>query len=714
MELYSNMHAQRMELFFNPKSIAIIGASSDLTKIGGRPIDALLKRGYTGRVIPINPRYSEIAGLACYPTVLDVPGDIDLAIISVPAHLVLEAMSQCAQKNIKAVIIFTSGFAEVGTKGKALQQELTELAKEHDMLILGPNCFGLINLNNSVMASFAHIVDLEPVSPKSLGFVTQSGAFGAMMYTQALQEGVGFSSFVSVGNEANLGFSDFMTYLLDDPETKVLGGYLEGARNGAKLRRMAEKALQKQKPVLVMKVGRSQSGSRAASSHTGSLAGDDLVYDAFFKQVGIIRIQSLPELTSFVIVHNGHKPQGRNVAILSGSGGAGVFIADQCESVGLSVPELKGETLRKLEGYLPFFASAKNPIDLTAQVGTEPELLGKCLRTVLADENIHAVFINMGFSDQTGPIMVRDIIDAYQSTTKPVILLSTVFSRSQLAVELINEMKQLGIPVLADSLQAVNALANSVRYQEKLDQFQRRGLAQEESAAAQERILYKELQGPEQLTEYECKQILNRYGIPITKEKLATSPEEAVQIAREIGYPVVLKIQSPQLMHKTESGGIKLNISSDEEVRTAYEEIMIKAKAYRPDAEIKGVLVQEMLRDGLEVIVGTTQDPVFGPVVMFGLGGIFVEALKDVSFRVAPLHREDVQEMIREIKGYKILQGMRGKPPVDFESLINAILKVSQFVMDYKTEIRELDINPLVVFPKGAKVVDALIVKNLV
>lgn len=728
MEQYSDLNTAGMEHFFDPKSIAVIGASGDLTKIGGRPIDALMRSGYTGRILPVNPRYGEIAGIKCYPSILDVPGDIDLAIVSVPANLVPGAMADCAQKNIKAVIVFTSGYGEVGEEGKVLQKELTDFADKHGISILGPNCFGLINLNNNVMASFANIIDLEPISPKSLGFVTQSGAFGSMMYTQAHQEGVGFSSFVSVGNEANREFADFMSYLLDDPETKVLGGYLEGARNGKKLRNMAQKALQKQKPVLILKVGRSQSGSRAASSHTGSLAGDDQIYDAFFKQMGIIRIQSLPELSSFVIVHGGHKPQGRNVAIISGSGGAGVFIADYCESLGLSVPEIKGETLKNLEMALPSFASAKNPIDLTAQAGVEPGLMGKCLRMVLKDDNIDAVFINTGINDKNGLIVTKDIIEAYQSTTKPIILLSTMFmNSSELILQLIESMKKLGIPLLADSLQGVNGLANNVRYQEKLAQVQRRELAHQESTTAHKQSgdnnhqkaqaavateIKKLLNGSNQLTEYEGKQILSQYGISITKEKLATSPETAVQFAREIGYPVVLKIQSPQLLHKTESGAIKLNVNGDDEVRAAYHEILAKAKAYMPDAELKGVLVQEMLEGGVEVIIGTTTDPIFGQVIMFGLGGIFVEALKDVSFRVAPLVREDVEEMIQEIKGYRILQGMRGKPPVDFEALTEVILKVSQFVSDYKGQIKELDINPLVVFPKGAKIVDALIVKN--
>lgn len=703
--------ASGIEFFFNPASIAIVGASSDFHKPSGRPLAALLKRGYRGKLFPVNPRYKEINGIECYPSILDVPEEVDLVIIGIPADMVLDVLVQCAEKKVKAVIIFSSGFAEVGPEGKALQQKITDLARRHKIRICGPNCFGLINLNTSVMASFANIVELEPVSPKTLGFVTQSGAFGAMIYTQALQRGVGFSSFISVGNEADLEFSDFVSYLLDDAETRVIGGYLEGAKDGKKLRKVAEKALRLQKPMLIMKVGRSNAGSRAASSHTGSMAGNDRVYDAFFKQMGIIRIEDLNELTSFVtLFRSGRKPEGRNVAILSGSGGAGVMLADKCENSGLIVPELTGETRYKLEQYLPFFASAKNPVDLTAQVGTDPSLLGKCLRAVLEDENIHSVIINMGFSDHTGPTMAKDIIEIYESTGKPVVLVSSVFPGSKEAPRILELIKNAGVPLITDGLQAVQALVNLVWYREKINRAA--GAIRESENAFPADKVKRMLNGTDQLTEYQAKQVMASYGIPVTREGLASSANEAVEIARQIGYPVVLKVQSPQIMHKTESGGIRLNLSSDEEVHLAYNEIMASIRNYRPDARIEGILVQEMLRGGVEVIIGTTKDPVFGHVVMFGLGGIFVEALQDVSFRITPLTRSDAEEMVREIKGFRVLQGMRGRPPVNFNALTDVILRISKLVTDYGSEIKELDVNPLIISAEGAKVADALIVKN--
>lgn len=709
---YNNDHS-RMEYFFNPRTIAIVGASSDFRKPGGRSLNALQKRGFTGKIYPINPNSRELLGIPCYPKLADVPDEIDMAIVSTPAHTVFEKLEQCIEKKVKAVVVFTSGFAEVGPEGAALQQRMTELARKNDLRILGPNCVGIVNLSKSVMACFANIVDLQPVYPMTFGFVTQSGAFGTMIFSQAVQAGVGFNSFVSVGNEADTEFSDYLAYMLTDPETKLVGGYLEGAKDGAKLRRAAETALELKKPVMIMKVGRTGAGARAASSHTGSLAGDDQVYGAFFKQMGIIRLETLSELTSFVIVHrSGRIPKGNNIGILSISGGAGVLMADRSEVLGLGVPEFKGETRRKLESYLPPFGSAKNPVDLTAAAVSEPEMLGKCLRALVADDNIHMIALAMGFMPHMAPVLAKDIIEIYNSTTKPIVLTTYVLNPSEAVVRAIETIKNAGVPVLTDHLHAIQALKNLSWYAGKLRKIEAaenvtKPLKVRPSAEAIERI-----RSAAPLSEYESKAILKGYGIAVTREALATSAAMAVRNAREIGYPVALKIQSPQIPHKTEAGGIRLNVSSDKEVRAAFKEIMLKARKYKPRADIQGVLVQEMAKDGIEVIVGTAKDPVFGHVVMFGLGGIFVEALKDVSFRVAPLSRLDAEEMIREIKGYRVLQGMRGKTPVDIKALTDVILRISRLVTDHGDAIRELDINPLVVSKKGAKVVDALIIKK--
>ncbi|MHB1420633.1 MAG: acetate--CoA ligase family protein, partial [Bacillota bacterium] len=654
-------------------------------------------------------------GLTCYHSLLDVPGEVDLVIIGVPARMIFDALEQCEEKKVKGVIIFTSGFAEVGPQGQEEQRQLTDFARRTGIRLCGPNCLGIISLKNSVMASFANIVDLQEVHPRLLGFVTQSGAYGAMIYKAALEKGVGFSCFVSVGNEADLQFADYVGYLLGDQETKVIGGYVEGIKDGLKLRQVAERALQVQKPLVLIKVGRTSAGSRAASSHTGSLAGDDQVYDSFFRQMGMIRIEALEELTSFVTLFRGGRlPRGNRVAIISGSGGAGVVMTDKGEQLGLVIPEITGDTRKKLESYLPFFASAKNPVDLTAQAAVDPELFGKCFKELLADDNIDMFILHFGFSEENGLFHARQLIDLYNSTTKPIIGAFFEFANSENSRAAMKMVKDAGIPVVHDDLQAVGAVARLVYYAERL---KHRSLDKEVSSVLDMEIdagIKSLLQSPEQLTEYQSKLVLKAFDIPVTRESLCSSPEEAVQAAREIGYPVALKIQSPEIMHKTESGGLALDLKSDEEVTIAYRQVMDNARAYAPGAAIHGVLVQEMLGQGTEIIIGCTRDPVFGPVIMFGLGGIFVEALKDVSFRVAPISRADAEEMIREVRAYSILQGLRGKPPADFQAIVDVLMKVSRMVTEMGDAIEELDINPLIVFPqgRGIKAADALIVKK--
>jgi acetyltransferase len=698
-----------IEFFYDPRSIAIIGASRNPRKPGGRPLVALQKRGYSGRVFPVNPQYDEVAGLVCYPTIVDVPGDVDMAIVSVPASSVLDVLEQCGEKGVKAVVLFSAGFAEVGAEGEALQRRMGEIASANDFRILGPNCLGLMNIGNSVMASFAHIVDLEPV-PGSLGLVTQSGAFGAMIYAEANAARVGCSSFASVGNEADTEFSDFVAYLLEDPATEVIGGYLEGARDGGKLRRVAERALERGKPIVMLKVGRTPSGARAASSHTGSLAGDDQIYDAFFRQFGIVRIEALSELTAFAIVHGGRRSfRGKRVAILSGSGGYGVMVADKCESLGLIVPELSEATREKLQRFLPDFGSSRNPIDLTAQAAVIPHMLENCFRTLVEDEDIDIILAHAIFHEPNAMKIAQEIVEIYESTSKAIVIMTPVRADFGPEADHIALLRTARVPVLSDGLGAATAVARLAWYQEKVAQAGSRERDSRPLATASAPDVAAALRGSDGLSEHRSKRILESYGIPITREALATSGDAAVRLARELGYPVALKVQSAAIAHKTEAGGIRLQLTSDDEVRAAYAEILANVERAAPDAEVEGVLVQEMLEGGVEVILGATRDPVFGHAIMFGLGGIFVEVLRDVSFRIAPLTRDDAREMVSEVKGHRVLEGVRGRPPVDVDAIVDAILAVSRLVTVHREDISELDINPLVVFPKGAKAADALI-----
>ncbi len=466
----TNTAPREMEFFFNPESIAIVGASADPTKLGGRPLAALLKKGFSGNIYPINPRYERIGKLRCYRSVTNVPGDIDLAVISVPREALIPVLQECAEKKVKAAVIFTAGFAETGDEGMAVQNKITELSRRSGIRILGPNCIGFIHFGNAVMASFSDVMEFEAPSAGSgsnLAFITQSGAYGERTFMKAFEEEIGVSAFVSVGNEADLEFSDFLNYLVDDEDTGLMGVYLEGAKNGNKFRRAAEAALRAGKPVLVKKVGRTSAGKRAAESHTGSLSGTDKLYDAFFRQVGIIRYDELRDLVNFAKVFQaGRIPLGRNVAILTDSGGPGVEMADKCEEFGLNVPELSDNTRSRIAKVLPFYGSARNPVDMTAAVMTDQRIYGECLRAIMDDNNVHIVFAPGFFMNYTIPSLLDEILDIYRSSTKPLIMFPLWQDRSPHAREMIDKVKAEGIPLIDQATDAALAVASLTRYGE--------------------------------------------------------------------------------------------------------------------------------------------------------------------------------------------------------------------------------------------------------
>ncbi|MCK9276329.1 MAG: acetate--CoA ligase family protein [Syntrophales bacterium] len=703
----------KIKYFFHPESIAIVGASANMAKLSGRPIAALLKKKFAGSIYPINPRYDMIAGLVCYPSVKAVPGDIDLAVIALPIEGTLDALKACAEKDVKAAVVFTSGFAEVGAEGKALQIEISSLARRSGMRILGPNCLGLVYFKNSVMASFSDTMEFEIGNSGSLGFITQSGAYGERTVMQAVQDGVGFGTFVSVGNEADLQFSDFIDYLAGDNGTDLMGVYLEGAKDGNKFRKAAESALYSGKPILVKKVGRTGAGTRAAASHTGALAGNDSIYEAFFRQMGIIRINELRDLTFFAIAYkSGRMPKGRKVAILTDSGGPGVEMADKCEEFGLIVPELSGTTKARIQACLPFYGSARNPVDMTAAVMTDQKLFGECLRAIFDDESIDIVFAPGFFMAYTEPGLLNEIIDIYRSSSKPLVFFPVWVDDSPQAADMIARIKKEGIPVIPEATDAARTMSSLVWYCEKRQRAELKDCRIPHSPEKSVDIVKKILGKSKNITEYDGKRILAAYGIPVTNEQIAGSEEEAVKISRKIGFPVALKIQSHDIPHKTEAGGIMLNLKTEAEVRESYNALMKRVKEYAPQSEVSGVLVQEMVTGGVEVIVGITRDPVFGPCVMFGLGGIYVEAMHDVSFRIPPISMHDAEEMIEEIKGAGVLKGIRGKPASDTKALVDVIMQVSKLAVEFADQIGELDINPLIVLPEGARVVDALVVKR--
>ncbi|WP_050615192.1 acetate--CoA ligase family protein [Bacillus testis] len=703
-----------LEPLFQPRSVAVIGASANPHKIGSIQLKMLIDGGFAGNIYPINAKANELQGHICYPSLQEVPGDVDTAILCVGADQVLGSLRECGEKGVKAAVVFASGFSEIGEEGKKQQIEIAEVAKKYGIRMIGPNCVGIVNTMNGFFGTFSPAIQSVPMNDqKSVGYISQSGAFGVLTYMAAAQHGLTFNYFVSVGNEMETEFSDVVEYMVHDDQTKVISGYLEGAKNPDKLRTVAKEALSKNKPIVLMKTGRSSAGSRAASSHTGSLAGSDRIYDAFLKQTGIIRVDDYEDILSFSkLFLSGKLPKGRNTVLITSSGGRGINEADRCEANGLNIIELKEETVKEIKKAIPYYASASNPIDLTAAASvSNPELFTAPIKALLADDEVHNIIFTefpLQWSEETS--YVQELIEMCSKSDKFVAV--TTFPLEGMSVPKATAiLEKNGIPVIPGNLNPIKSLARLVDYSEQYRKHLKEKEGPEEAAtiytAGEGRL---EMEGKGSISESAATNLLESYRIPVTRRAVAQTEEEAIRAAEEIGYPVVLKINSPDILHKSDANALALNLQSPEEVRKAFASVHENAKKANPDADLQGALIQEMLPQGVEVIIGSTNDPVFGPVIMFGLGGIYVEVFKDVAFRIAPLTRKDAYNMIDEVKGKAILDGVRGKGAVDKEAVVDALLNISRLVMDHKESIAELDLNPLIVYEKGAKAADAAIV----
>jgi len=705
-----------LKSFFYPESVAIIGASGDPKKPGGQPLVALQNSGYQGKLFPVNPQYQELFGVKCYPSIKAIPEEVDLAIIAVPATIALATLQECAEKKVKAVIIITSGFAELNKEGAIIQKKMAELANQHGMRICGPNSMGIISSPARLMANFfiMNFPDKESI-PTRLGFISQSGGFGSGIYEMIRSYGMGISHFISSGNEADVDFSDYLAYMAHDPCTQIIGGYMEGIRNGANFIKAAEAALAGGKPVLLVKTGKSTAGAKAAASHTGALTGSDRVYNAVFRQKGITRVESLHEmLTLLTVLSGGRLPRGNRVGLISSSGGAGVFLTDKFTESGFVLPQFTGETREKLAQLLPSFATPSNPLDITSAVMADPTLFLNASELVAEDPNIDIMAICQGTSKESLKDLLQqgfpDMIAGFaEKIDKPVVVF--FWGHQNTGQFIARSLTERKVPSVYEMEYGVKALASLLKYNSKRTSFlaTRKPISTVSGAKEETARILKDYPAGARLTEYESKKILTAYGIPATRGKLATSAGAAAEAAQKIGFPVVLKVESPDILHKTDSGGVKLNLQTPRDVENAYRDIMANIQRSSPQAKVKGVLVQEMLSQGVEVIVGIGQDEVFGSIVIFGLGGILVEALKDISLRVPPLIKEDALEMIAEIKGRRLLEGFRGLLPVDKEALAEIILQVSRLALDFP-EIAELDINPMICTRQGIKAADALII----
>ncbi len=683
--------------FFNPQSIAVIGASRTPGKVGYDILKNILQYGYQGAVYPINPEAPEILGVKAYPSILDIPGEVGLAVVVVPPPKVGEVISQCGVKKIDSAIIITAGFGESGSEGTKLEDDLVRRAKESGMRFIGPNCLGVIDTHSRVNASFAAGMP----ATGSIGFFSQSGALCVAVLDRALAEDIGFSKFISMGNKADISDTDIMLALAEDENTKVILGYIEGVKDGRQFMETASH-VSKKKPIIILKSGITSSGARAASSHTGALSGREAAFDAAFKQSGVIRAHSFAELFNFALAFaNQPLPHGPNIAIVTNSGGPGILAADASDQAGLQLIPLHKETVDKLRTFLPPFASFYNPVDILGDASAER--YAKALTIVLQDEKIHGVIVLLT------PTAIVDVdatatavASIASSIDKPILTSFMGKKRVEPGAKILMKSHVPNYSYPEDAVSSLNAM---YRYQVLINKPDKTYARLDDLKDKVSYIFEKvKEEKRERLSESEVYEVLKTYGFLQPKSLLARTSEDAVAAAKGIGYPVAMKIISPQIIHKSDVGGIRLNLNSKKEVADAFFNITNRVKDITPGATIYGVMIQEMVLDGKEVIIGITRDAQFGHMIMFGLGGIYVEVLKDISFRIAPLSHEDAIEMIREIKTFPLLRGVRGEVEADIAAIKKSLLSFSQMTVDFP-QIIEADINPLLVKKRGEGVV---------
>jgi acetyltransferase len=692
---------ENLTRLLSPKSIAIVGVSQDFNKLSGRVLKFLLDKDYGGAIYPVNPKYDAVAGHVCYADIASVPGPVDVAVIVLPARMVTDAVAQCGAADVFAAVVFGSGFGEMGEEGRRQEAELVKVARDNGIRILGPNCLGLFNAFEGAAVSFSQYLN-GPTRSGPIGFVTQSGAFGTAICALARNRGGGFGHFVNTGNEADLNFSTVMSGVLDDDRISVGAGYLEGLSDGEGFRRVAEKSMTLGKPLVVTKVGRSEAGTRAAASHTGSLSGEDAVFDGIARQYGVARAANEEQMLDIVqLMAAAESPEGRGVGIITQSGGAGVLMSDRAEELGLQVPELAPETQSALQDALPAFGAAGNPVDVTAQFLAEPDILRKSVRIMLGDTRIHMGVIWLQLMED----FVDELIDLFREikeiATKPFVVVWVAAPDDALT-----RMRDLGICVLRGGVPAIDALAalanvSDARRRRAADQSAR-------DAMALPALDLPSCGGP--VPTVVAADLLRGVGVALPETRLAVSEESLRDAVDAMGYPLVLKIESPDILHKTEAKGVAVGVGDWEAAQAEYHRILTDARAYDPDARIDGVVVQAMGAPGVELVVGLKNDPAFGPVVMAGIGGVFVEVMKDVVFRHAPVTEAEALAMLSDLQGVALLDGVRGAAAADKVSAAALIAAVSRFGAAAGDRLLELDLNPVFAGPDGAMAVDWLMV----
>jgi acyl-CoA synthetase (NDP forming) len=684
-----------------PRSVALIGASADPTRIGGRPIRSYREGGFQGQLFPINPNRDEIQGYKTYPSVDVLPQDIDLAVLALPAAQVPQTIEQCAKRGAKAAIVFSAGFAEIGGDGVRLQHELTDSAAKSGIRVLGPNCLGLFNVRLGHFPTFSSLLDTGLPLPGRVGLVTQSGAYGGHVVMQARERGIGVNIWVSTGNETDVGVPEIIEALAADPDTDVIACYLEGIRCAPAFLRALGAAHAARKPVILMKVGRSSVGAAAAASHTASLAGSDAVFDAAVRAFGVERVDTTDQMLDLMYaMSRAPLPSGNRLGIITISGGAGVMMADAAEKEGLAMPPMPEDTQRRLVAANPF-CSPRNPVDVTAQVLNDFSLVRDNVVALIEEGNYDcfaAFFSMLPSAPSVAPKLKAAMLDGTKGLgQRPLALVVLAPPEGKAAYE--NE----GFLVFEDPSRAVAAFGAMARVSARLNA---RPADDPPALPPLAKLL-----PMRKLSEADAKRLLAAASIPMLPERLVNSGDEAAQAFDTLGCPVAMKIVSPDIAHKTEIGGVVLNVGSAEAAVQAYDEIIAAAKAKAPKAHLEGVLVAPMANEGTELIVGARNDSVFGPVIMVGFGGIFVEVLRDVVLRVGAVSVNEARAMLRELKGYGLLGGVRGRPAADIDAAAEAIAALSVYAVANAGRFESIEVNPLLVRAtgQGAVALDALV-----
>lgn len=695
----------------NPRGIAVVGASQELHRIGGQPVRNLSDLGYQGKIYPVNPKYQEIKGLQCYPDIAAVPQPCDLAVIVVGAKFIPGIIEKCGKAGIRFAVILSSGFGETGEEGAGLQAELSTAIAASGVRVVGPNCVGIMNLKSRMYCGMGTGFQDPNLKAGPVAMVTQSGGVGFSVVTLAERMGVGFNYVVSSGNEVDITTPDLIEYFLEQDDIELIAAYMEGVNDGRRLLEVGQRALELGKPIVVWKSGNTKAGRQAAASHTANLTAGYELYRAAFCTGGFIEARDVSDFVDIARAFRRRKlPRGKNVAIVTTSGGAGVVLADHCEENGLTLPPIPAAIAGKLRQILPAFAAVGNPLDMTAQgqnnIGLSPH--NQVVKLMVEDPAIDQVIVRNGnVHGQAGTTWAQELIGISEQTAKPIMVSwGIVISGTDAVADMLHEG---GVPCYETPLRLATAMGALSEFAVRREKFQARRPQGGARTAPRRELEFP--QGLRALGEHRSKRLLAQYGIPGVREKLLSLDEIAALKRAPLKFPLAVKIESPDVLHKTEAGAVRLGIGSLQELKTVARSMVEHVSAHMAQAKIDGVLVQEMT-SGIETIVGVINDPHFGPVVMFGLGGILTELLKDVTYRFAPFDTATALDMIHEIKAGAILSGYRGKPAADVQALAECLSRVSWLAADHAERVAEIDINPLFVRAQGQGVVaaDALFV----